>query len=106
MLDVRLAQRLRLFLDAASKMRQDLYTKMYGSGSTAKPLTAMEGSRYIRIVQHDTTQRYCYCFVDKTNGDVLKSAGWKAPAKHARSNIWDADLGVSGLGPHGAKYLK
>lgn len=104
MMDVRLAQRLNQFLDAASKMRQEYYAKAYGS--VANPLTAMEGKRYVRIVQHDTSARYCYCFVDKQTGDVLKSDGWKKPAKHARSNIWDDDLGLSGLSVHGAKYLK
>ncbi len=28
--------------------------------------------------------RSVYCFVDLENGDVLKSASWKAPAKYNR----------------------
>lgn len=28
-----------------------------------------------------------YAFIDLTNGDILKPASWKAPAKHARGNI-------------------
>jgi hypothetical protein len=29
-----------------------------------------------------------YCFVDKSNGDILRAATWKAPAKIARGNIY------------------
>ena len=105
MLDVRFAQRLNQFLDAASKMRQD-HHKTHFADSDVKPLYAMEGQRYVRIVNDMGNQRFAYCFVDKTNGDVLKTDGWKKPAKHARSNIWDDDYGLSGLGPYGAKYLK
>lgn len=68
-------------------------------------MTIEKGSRYARIVRADG-QRSVHCFVDLTNGDVLKAATWKAPAKHARSNLNDADGGASGLGEYGAKYLK
>ena len=30
--------------------------------------------------------------VDKTNGNVLKSAGWKAPAKGVRGSVYDTSL--------------
>jgi len=106
MLDVRFAQRLNLFLDAASKMRGDYYQKNYPDQQKDATLYAMEGSRYVRIVNVLGSQRFAYCFVDKTNGDVLKTDGWKKPAKHARSNIWDDDYGLSGLSVYGAKYLK
>jgi hypothetical protein len=107
MLDVRFAQRLNQFLDAASKMRADYFKKAYPDMQRDEPpLYAMEGSRYVRIVNDMGNQRFAYCFVDKQTGDVLKTDGWKKPAKHARSNIWDDDFGLSGLGPYGAKYLK
>lgn len=64
-------------------------------------LTATKGRRYIRVVKESSV----YCFVDKTNGDVLKAAGWKAPAKHARGNIFNEDNGVDAVGPYGANYL-
>lgn len=106
MLDVRFALRLNQFLDAASKMREAYRTKTFPMLEPEPPLTAMEGSRYVRIVHTNGAQRFSYCFVDKTNGDVLKSESWKKPAKHARSNIWDDDFGLSGLSQYGAKYLK
>jgi hypothetical protein len=36
-------------------------------------------------------------------GDLLKSASWKAPAKHARGNIID---GTARYGKYGPEYLK
>ncbi len=40
---------------------------------------------------------YVYCFIDLSNGDILKPAGWKAPAKGKRGSIWndDCDVGPS-----------
>ena len=63
-----------------------------GSGSKLEP---MGGPRYIRIVSEDKTSRSSFCFIDKTNGNVLKAAGWKAPAKNfARGNIFDDQHGI------------
>ena len=39
-------------------------------------------------------------------GDVMKSASWKVPAKHARGNIFDASNGLAIMGPYGPEYLK
>lgn len=53
------------------------------------------GVRFARIVVEQGTHRSCFGFVDLTNGDVLKSASWKTPAKNfARGNINDADKGI------------
>jgi hypothetical protein len=75
-----------------------------------KPVLSTEhGRKYIRIVCTDHPEINSgisvYCFVDSTNGDILKSAGWKGPAKHARGNIFDADHGRAAIGPYGANYL-
>ena len=66
------------------------------------------GRRYVRIVTTSdggNGQRSVYCFVDITNGDILKSASWKAPAKHARGSIFTPDNGSKAVTPHGAHYL-
>lgn len=47
-----------------------------------------------------------YCFVEIKNGDVLMAASRLAPAKKARSNIYDSDFGLSGVNEYGANYLK
>jgi hypothetical protein len=62
-----------------------------GAGPTLEP---MGGPRYIRIVSVDGTTRSAFGFVDKTNGNVLKAASWKAPAKNfSRGNIFDEQHG-------------
>jgi hypothetical protein len=71
-------------------------------------LYVQPGRRYIRVVkQYDPPngQRLVHCFVDKTNGDVLKSASWKKPAKYARGNIFDQHNGLNGVTAYGGKYL-
>ena len=64
------------------------------------------GSRYLKIVKDNGTQRMVFSFVDKKNGDVLKPASWRAPAKHARGNIFDAKNGLGSIGPYGPAYLR
>jgi hypothetical protein len=63
------------------------------------------GKRYARIVSTGYGARSVHCFVDLINGDILKAASWRAPAKHARGNIWDNDGGRSALTPWGVRYL-
>ena len=70
-------------------------------------LVAEPGRRYVRIACQDSRNggRYAWAFVDQTNGDILLAAGWKAPAKHARGNIY-AKNPVASIGPHGPAYLR
>jgi len=69
-------------------------------------LTIDEGRRYLRIVRRDISSASAWAFVDKTNGNVLKPASWKAPAKHARGNIFDEHNGIQNIGPYGPAYLR
>lgn len=39
------------------------------------------GRRFARIVVEEGSHRHVHAFVDITNGDVIKAAGWKAPQK-------------------------
>jgi len=75
------------------------------------------GRKYIKIIAHHMIQNEggeyvksgggsAWAFIDTTNGDVLKPASWKAPAKHARGNLFDANKGLGWIGPHGPAYLK
>lgn len=66
------------------------------------------GRRYVRIVKSDNegSHRSVWGFVDKTNGDVLKAASWKAPAKHARGNIFDLDKALANCDWTGPNYLR
>jgi hypothetical protein len=40
-----------------------------------------------------------------TYGDILKAASWKAPAKHARGNVFDGNWGIGSVGVYGPAYL-
>jgi hypothetical protein len=66
----------------------------------------MRGKRYVRVVIESPGHKSVHCFVDQTNGDVLKAAGWKAPAKHARGNIFDEANGLGTMGEYGPAYLR
>ena len=72
------------------------------------------GRRYSKIIVTEARGREIdeqfvdasvYCFIDRKNGDVLKSASWKAPAKHARGNIFDNFNGLKRMSAYGAAYL-
>jgi hypothetical protein len=58
------------------------------------------GKRYIKVVQSEdwpngaNTGRSVYCFIDASNGDLLKAAGWKAPAKGKRGSIFNDNCDV------------
>ena len=62
-------------------------------------IEVMVGTKNARIVRAEPG-RSCYCFVSMENGDVLMSAGWKAPAKHARGNIFDEFKGMKKCNPY------
>jgi hypothetical protein len=70
------------------------------------------GAKYARIVsrQPKSTGGSAYCFVDLTNGNILKPASWKAPStKHARGNIRvgnAANWFNGALTPYGCAYLR
>lgn len=70
------------------------------------------GQKYARIVRAEYRRdnrvaitKSAYGFIDLTNGDLLKSAGWKAPAKHARGSLFNSDI-LKGCGPYGMDYLR
>ena len=75
---------------------------------TPNTISTTSGKRYLRVVRSDslTAGRSVHCFVDLTNGDVLKAASWKAPAKHARGNIFDEHNGLGSMGEYGPAYLR
>lgn len=44
-------------------------------------VTVEYGRRFARMVVDNGTQRSVHAFVDLTNGNVVKAAGWKAPQR-------------------------
>ena len=101
-------------------LAQDLVTKHFENDFPTLPyveeLHITQGKRYISVwakekardgqtwLRPDSRGRI-YCFVDKTNGDILKPASWKAPAKHARGNVHDENP-VARCTHYGPEYLK
>ena len=47
------------------------------------------GRKYYKLIHRSGISRSVHCFIDKTTGDVLKSASWKSPAKGVRYNLLD-----------------
>lgn len=47
------------------------------------------GRKFTRVVMDVSGQRSVHAFIDNQTGDVLKSAGWKAPAKGVRFSLTD-----------------
>jgi hypothetical protein len=91
---------------------QDLVNKYYASSFpnlTPSLLEMSDGRRYIRvdcICNGGSGQRSVWAFIDKKTGDILKAAGYKAPAKHARGNLFDGTNGIGHLTPQGPAYLR
>ena len=49
------------------------------------------GSKYVKIVSiSGGGSRSVHCFVEKANGNILRAASWKAPARNfVRGNVYD-----------------
>jgi len=90
------------FLEGCRTIATEYYAKHFTKSAIPTDWRVDAGKRYLRVVFNGSV----HCFVDKTNGAVLKAAGWKAPAKHARGNIFDANNGLGSMGPYGPAYLR
>lgn len=75
-------------------------------------IVAKYGSRYVAVIVTENwnlgqPSRRIHSFVDIKNGNILKAATFRAPARNGvRGNIFSADVGRSVIDWHGAKYLK
>jgi hypothetical protein len=81
------------------------YAKHYTNLTSSKIVYTL-GNKYVRIVSDDGgSGRSVYCFVQASNGDILKSESWKKPAKHPRGNIFN-DNALQGCTVYGAEYMR
>jgi hypothetical protein len=78
-------------------------------------ITPEVGKKFARIVRRESwnggepTNGSVHCFIDLSNGDILKAASFKVPAKGVRGNIFaeDFDIGIGrAVGEFGAAYLR
>jgi hypothetical protein len=91
------------YLDGVRKLYQTWARPTYPSADVRYEV----GPRYIRVITENGHDRNVHTFVDRTNGDILKAAGWKAPAKNGvRGSILSEDHGLSKVNWHGAIYLR
>ncbi len=99
-------QKMAAFVEAVQTMVNKHYADKLAN-LTPPVFSVDEGRRYLRVVRTETfgSSRSVYCFVDKTNGDILKAATWKAPAKHARGNVFD-EKPLDAVTEYGAKYIR
>lgn len=99
------------FDDRMEEFRQRLEF-MYAHANCPHTFVLVQGRRVVKVA----FKRYAgydslsvYCFVDMRNGDILKAASWKNPAKDARGSIWNADCDVGPDKPcnvHGGNLYK
>ena len=93
---------------ASIKLRTDArYAASYPNLTPPTYSVDPAGRKYLRIVVNDSPgeSRSVFCFVRKADGAVLKAAGWKAPAKHARGSIF-INGGMDAVSEYGANYLR
>jgi hypothetical protein len=104
------ADHLAKYLAIVQEITDRYYTANYSNLKPPLFVVDPKGKRYIRILQKDRDlegnfQKFsgsAHGFIDTTNGDVLFSAGWKGPAKHARGNIYNDDNGRSAINASGS----
>ena len=67
------------------------------------------GKKYAKIIKckpNTFNPESVHSFVNLENGDILKAASWKAPAKGVRGNVFDENEGcVTAWDVYGARYL-
>lgn len=98
----------KTFLEGCNKIRNDHAERMgYDFVERDSLAVAKGGRKYLKIVEMKAGEiSRVHCFVNATDGDVLKAAGFNAPAKHARGNIFDETNGLSKMGEYGPAYLR
>ena len=78
------------------KIQENFDTRSFGGRKMN--LSLKKGRKFIKVV-HDNS---VWGFVAKVDGvhkglpmlkgDILKAAGWRAPAKHSRGSIFDSEM--------------
>lgn len=94
------------FLAGVAKIHGDYMARNF-SNLSPEQFSVEVGGRYARIVRAGPAQRSVHCFIDLTNGNVLKAASWKAPEKkNPRGNLNDARQGLGQVTEYGVRYLR
>lgn len=106
MMSDRYGDRLNVFVEGCIRIHREYIESMFNH---VRPdaFKVNSGTRYDKIVRVcDGGGESVHCFVDKKNGDVLKAASWRQPARHARGNVFDDDYGLTRMRFYGPEYLR
>jgi len=78
------------------KIQEDYDTKSYGNKDMN--LSLKKGRKFIKVIHNNSVWGFV-SLVDGIHkgaviyvGDIMKAAGWRAPAKHSRGSIFDAEM--------------
>lgn len=117
-----LQKRIQAFLENADKISAQWFIEQNYQWLSPVHRVKSMGDQWCKIVTVDRLpdgkerESSVYAFIsvreteNKTlgkipNGGIFMPANYKAPAKHARGNVFDEDFGDCQT-PHGIKYLK
>jgi hypothetical protein len=69
---------------------QTEYPTLWANGQAPK-YHYQRTPKWYKVFREDS-QKCVFCFIDPANGDIYKAAGWNAPAKGVRGNIFNDKL--------------
>lgn len=90
----------------------DDYAKKQGKidnkNAYAQKLTVKKNKKYWKVITESLmgSNKSVWAFINTLNGDVLKPASFKAPAKNARGNIFDKFNGMGNMTAYGPEYMR
>lgn len=111
-----LDEKVKTFAVGAQRIINDYYKENL-SILVPERLEIINSKRFVKVVAIDQVKnsdgtivdkaygRRVYAFLDKLTGDVLKPAGWDAPAKNARGNLFDEHNGLKHVNQYGPAYM-
>jgi len=104
------AEALAGYVKTVQAINDEYYAKNFPNSTAVKSplIVTEEGPKRVRIIKQDRIgdNRSVHTFIDKATGDILKAAGWKAPAPNGkRGNIYDVNYPKC-INWHGAEYLR
>ncbi len=87
------------YIARVQQLNDEMHAEHYPNVPTPR-VSVENGKRYARIVLSNghTDRKSVHSFVDLTNGNILKAASWKMPAKGIRGNVADLTKGFNANG--------
>lgn len=99
---------LQTFLSLWREKKEE-YRKKHLSNLPPSRFILHPGRRFVKVSETDhlSKQEFVVAFIEKSTGDIYKAASWRAPAKHARGNIFSEENGQEAISPNlSINYLK